>query len=75
MNVSYKWLGQYTPVDVDEKLSFTKCHDRHGGHGYEKSSDIIKNCVVGKILDIQKHENADKLVVCQVTSAGEHPFK
>ncbi len=39
--------------------------------GYEKSSDIIKNCVVGKILDIQKHENADKLVVCQGTSAGE----
>ena len=76
MNVSYKWLRQYTPVDVDEKTFVHKmCMTGTEVTGYEKSSDIIKNCVVGKILDIQKHENADKLVVCQVDIGRGEPIQ
>ena len=76
MNVSYKWLRQYTPVDVDEKTFVHEmCMTGTEVTGYEKSSDIIKNCVVGKILDIQKHENADKLVVCQVDIGRGEPIQ
>ena len=76
MNVSYKWLRQYTPVDVDEKTFVHEmCMTGTEVTGYEKSSDIIKNCVVGKILDIQKHENADKLVVCQVDVGKGEPIQ
>mgnify|MGYP002531934584 FL=1 len=76
MNVSYKWLRQYTPVDVDEKTFVHEmCMTGTEVTGYEKSSDIIKNCVVGKILDIQKHENADKLVVCQVDIGRDEPIQ
>ena len=76
MNVSYKWLRQYTPVDVDEKTFVHEmCMTGTEVTGYEKSSDIIKNCVVGKILDIQKHENADKLVVCQVDVGKDSPIQ
>ena len=76
MNVSYKWLRQYTPVDVNEKTFVHEmCMTGTEVTGYEKSSDIIKNCVVGKILDIQKHENADKLVVCQVDIGRGEPIQ
>lgn len=76
MNVSYKWLRQYTPVDVDEKTFVHEmCMTGTEVTGYEKTSDIIKNCVVGKILDIQKHENADKLVVCRVDTGRGEPVQ
>ncbi len=56
MNVSYKWLRQYTPVDVDEKTFVHEmCMTGTEVTGYEKPSEIIKNCGFGKILDIQKH--------------------
>ena len=76
MNVSYKWLRQFTPVDVDEKTFVHEmCMTGTEVTGYEKTSDVIKNCVVGKILDIQKHENADKLVVCKVDVGQSDPIQ
>lgn len=76
MNVSYKWLNQFTPVDVDAKTFVHEmCMSGTEVTGYEKMSDVITNCVVGKILKIDKHENADKLVVCQVEIGEKEPVQ
>ncbi|SKA08231.1 phenylalanine--tRNA ligase subunit beta [Selenihalanaerobacter shriftii] len=67
MNVSYKWLQEYidfdySPQDLAEKLTLAGLEvDKivYQGEGLE---DVI----IGKILEINKHPNADKLSICQV---------
>lgn len=67
MKATKKWLNTYTPcLDVDTKKLeeiFTLT-----GTKVEEVKELYKmqNVVIGKILDIVKHENAEKLVVCKV---------
>ncbi len=76
MNISYKWLQQFTPVDVDEKTFVHQmCMTGTEVTGYTKPSDEIRNVVVGKILSVKPHENADKLVVCSVDVGMEEPVQ
>lgn len=76
MNISYKWLKQYTPVDVPEKVFVREmCMTGTEITGYTKPAEKIKNVVVGKILSIQKHENADKLIVCSVDTGENNPIQ
>ena len=67
MKVSYNWLKDYLPLEVDphllaEKLSLV---------GFEVE-EVIENrldfpyVVVGKVLEVEKHPNADELTVCKV---------
>lgn len=74
MRVSFEWLSQYvdlegiSPEDVANKLTSA---------GVEvdlvKSRDTgIQGVVVGDVIHVEKHPNADKLSVCQVrTGEGE----
>lgn len=67
MDLSMKWLHDY--VDVNEPIR-KFCYDMTMSgskvEGYEIEAECVTNCVVGKILKIEKHPDADKLVVCQV---------
>lgn len=67
MKASIEWLSEYTDIDVSPKelgdiLTMTgskvETIDDKGGD--------IKNVVVGKILEVKKHADADKLVVTKV---------
>ena len=67
MKITYNWLKDFvnitaTPEQIAQKL--TSC-------GFEVEEIIYQNkylhdVVVGKILKIEKHPQADRLVVCQV---------
>ena len=72
MNVSYEWLREYTPVYATDK-EFAHEMNMTGTEikGFFKQSDGIEKVVVGKILEIKQHENADKLVVCKVDINSE----
>lgn len=67
MKVTLKWLKDFVDIDISaEELA-----DKLTNSGNEVEEIIyqdkyLKNVVVGKILEIEKHPNADKLVVCQV---------
>jgi len=76
MNISYKWLGQYTPVDVDPK-TFLKKMNMTGTEttGFFSPADEISNVVVGRILKLDRHPNADKLVVCSVDIGLDAPVQ
>lgn len=70
--VSYKWLSQYVdlkgiaPDEFARKMSLC-------GPAVEKivpRDELLENVVVGKILEVNPHPNADKLRICMV-DAGE----
>ncbi len=76
MNVSYRWLKEYTPVDAADKavaheLNMTGTEIK----GFRRMDEGISNVVVCRILSIEQHPNADKLVVCQVDAGEEEPLQ
>lgn len=73
MNTPISWIKAYVPdLDVDVQ-EFVDKMTLSGSHveGYEKKDKNLKNIVVGKIESIEKHPDADKLVVCQVNVGTE----
>ena len=68
MKTSLSWIKAYVPgLDVDAQeyadamtLSGTKVE------GYEKLDADLDKIVIGQIEKIEKHPDADKLIVCQV---------
>lgn len=67
MEVSYHWLQEYLQLDVDPK----KLADKISRTGIEVDStheadEGLKKLVVGHILDVKQHPNADHLHICQV---------
>ena len=76
MNISRKWLNEYTPVDVSDHefdaamtMSGTKVETT------EVLSAEIKNVVVGKVLEIRRHENSDHMWICQVDVGEAEPVQ
>lgn len=72
MLVSLKWLRDYVDIDMDVKefadrmtMTGTKV-EKVDFYGEE-----IENVVVGKILEINSHPNADKLIVTKVDVGTE----
>ena len=67
MLVPIKWLNKYVNINVDDKELAEKL-TMSGSH-VDSIIDLkkdIKNIIVGKIISIQKHPNADKLQVTKV---------
>ncbi|MBR3771253.1 MAG: phenylalanine--tRNA ligase subunit beta [Clostridium sp.] len=73
MNTPLSWVKAYVPeLSCTEKeymdamtLSGTKVE------GYEKLDKNLEKIVVGKILKIERHPDADKLIICQVQISEE----
>lgn len=75
MNTPLSWIKAYVPeLDVTAQ-EYTDAMTLSGSNveGYEKLDADLDKIVVGKILKIEKHPDADKLIVCQVqiTKEGE----
>lgn len=73
MNTPISWLKAYVPdldVDINE---FVDAMTLSGSHveGYEKKDKNLEKIVVGRIEKIEKHPDADKLIVCQVNVGSE----
>ncbi|SCH13560.1 Phenylalanine--tRNA ligase beta subunit [uncultured Ruminococcus sp.] len=76
MNLSMKWLSDYvditaTPREYAEALTMSGSKVE----GYEIEGSEIENVVVGKVLSIDKHPDADKLVICQVEVGQASPVQ
>ncbi|MGQ9557494.1 MAG: phenylalanine--tRNA ligase subunit beta [Desulfurispora sp.] len=72
MLVSYKWLQDYvdiplTPEELAERLTAVGL----AVEALHRPGREIKNVYTGRILKIDAHPNADKLVVCQVSTGSE----
>lgn len=72
MKASIEWLKEYSDIDVDSiKLGDILTMTGSKVETIEQKGNDIKNVVVGKILEIKKHEDSDHLVVTQVDLGEE----
>lgn len=76
MNLSMRWLNEFTKAQMPPR-EFAEAMTMSGSkvEGYEIEGEKIKNVVVGKILSIEQHPDADKLVVCQVEVGEDAPVQ
>ncbi|MDD3368582.1 MAG: phenylalanine--tRNA ligase subunit beta [Lachnospiraceae bacterium] len=73
MNTALSWIKAYVPeLDVTDHeyfdamtLSGTKCE------GFTRLDKNLEKIVVGQILSIERHPDADKLIICQVNVGTE----
>ncbi|HPR40709.1 MAG TPA: phenylalanine--tRNA ligase subunit beta, partial [Oscillospiraceae bacterium] len=76
MNLSLRWLADYVETGVAPK-EFCDRITMSGSkvEGFAEEADYISNVVVGRILKIEKHPDADKLVVCQIDVGRDRPYQ
>ena len=60
---------------VPQRVRRSDDHERLQGRGWEIEGEKLDKVVVGQVLSIEKHPDADKLVVCQVDAGGEAPIQ
>lgn len=67
MILSMKWLSDYVSIPVSPR-EFSEAMTMSGSkvEVFEKEGAEISKVVVGKVLSVEKHPNADTLVVCKV---------
>ena len=67
MKASREWLEEYSDIDVDTiKLGDILTMTGSKVETIEQKGNEIKNVVIGKILEVKKHPDADKLVVTKI---------
>lgn len=73
MNTSLSWIKRYVPdLDVTAQ-EYTDAMTLTGTkvEGYERLDEHLEKIVIGQIEKIEKHPDADKLIVCQVNVGSE----
>ena len=77
MKLPLSWLKDYMNIDGIDNAAYTHALTMSGSmvEGIENPAEEFENVVVGKIVKIEKHPDADKLVVCQVDVAENEPIQ
>lgn len=72
MKTSREWLEEYSEINVDTiELGDILTMAGQKVETIEQTGNDIKNVVVGKILEIEKHPDSDHLVITQVDVGNE----
>nr|WP_302592678.1 phenylalanine--tRNA ligase subunit beta [uncultured Marvinbryantia sp.] len=73
MNTSLSWIKAYVPELECTAQEYTDAMTLSGTkvEGFEKLDRDLDKIVIGQILSIEKHPDADKLIVCQVDIGSE----
>lgn len=73
MNTPLSWIKAYVPDLLVEAQDYTDAMTLSGTkvEGYEHLDKNLENILIGQIQKIEKHPDADKLVVCQVDVGTE----
>ena len=76
MLLSRKWLNEFVPVDAGDK-AFAEEMTLSGSkvEVTEVEGAEISNVVVGKVLEIVRHENSDHMWICQVDVGEDEPVQ
>lgn len=77
MQLSMKWLADYTDVSDISIKEYCDKMTMSGSkvEGYEVIGGDISGVVCGKILQITRHPNAERLVICKVDIGGDEPIQ
>lgn len=76
MDLSMKWLNDYVKADMPIK-EFVAGMTMSGSkvETYRDLSEPLKNIVVGKVLSLEKHQDSEKLWICQVDAGQDKPVQ
>ena len=79
MTISYKWLSEYLPVSVEpERLSRILTSvglEVENMEKYEEVKGGLNGLIIGEVLQVEKHPNADKLTVTKVNIGNGDPLQ
>ena len=76
MRISLNWLQDYVDIDCSvEELAHQMTMLGLEIESIEELGDDVREVYVGKILAIEPHPDADKIVVCQTDVGGEAPLQ
>jgi phenylalanyl-tRNA synthetase beta chain len=79
MTISYKWLSEYLPVKIDPiRLSTILTSVGLEVEKMEEFEEIkggLQGLVIGKVLETEKHPNADKLKLTKVDIGNGGPLQ
>lgn len=79
MKISYKWLQDYLPIDLDiEKTSEILTNlglEVEGVEAIESIKGSLKGVVIGKVLTCIKHPNSDHLNITTVDVGSDEPIQ
>ena len=76
MNLSRKWLSEFVPVEANDK-EFAEAMTLSGSK-VEVTYDLgaeISNVLVGRVLEMARHENSDHMWVCQIDVGQAEPVQ
>ena len=76
MLLSRKWLNEFVEVNANDR-EFAEAMTLSGSK-QEATTDLsaeIKNVMVGKILEMRRHENSDHMWVCQIDVGEAEPIQ
>ena len=77
MNTSLSWIKAYVPELEVTAQEFTDAMTLSGSkvEGFTKMDADLEKIVIGQIKKIEKHPEADKLIICQVDIGEESPIQ
>ena len=78
MRVSLNWIKKYVdiPAEIsDKQIAYDLTLRTVEVEGVEDTSEKYHDIVVGKILEVKQHPNADLLRVCMVDIGLENPVQ
>jgi phenylalanyl-tRNA synthetase beta chain len=79
MTISYKWLSEYLPVTIEpERLSKILTSvglEVEKMETFEEVKGGLKGLLIGKVLHVEQHPNADKLRLTKVDIGNGEPLQ
>jgi len=79
MTISYNWLSEYLPITVEpERLSKILTSiglEVESFEQYEEVKGGMKGLIIGEVLEVERHPNADKLTVTKVSIGSGEPLQ
>ncbi|HEX5651675.1 MAG TPA: phenylalanine--tRNA ligase subunit beta [Chitinophagaceae bacterium] len=79
MTISYKWLSEYLPVTVEPdrlgRILTSIGLEVESMEHYEEVKGGLKGLLIGEVLSTEKHPNADKLTLTQVSIGNGAPLQ
>ncbi|MGN0349724.1 MAG: phenylalanine--tRNA ligase subunit beta [Roseburia sp.] len=73
MNTSFQWIKDFVPGLTCTPQEYRDAMTLSGSkvEGYEKMDEDLEKIIIGQVTKIERHPDADKLVICQVDIGEE----
>jgi phenylalanyl-tRNA synthetase beta chain len=76
MRISLAWLREWVDVGTDvPQLAHALTMAGLEIEGIERAGPALEGVVVGEVLSVEKHPDAEKLKVCRVSDGGAEPLQ